>query len=88
MTQNRPEIECPTCNGNGWRMARWGFNRRVQLSEEDCRECNATGWRPMTDEEWNDWSADRYSDMCEGEPPLSLDEQHALAWKQKQELNR
>lgn len=29
-----------------------------------------------------------YTAQFEGEPPVSLDEQHAAAWKQKQELRR
>ena len=36
-----PDIECPRCNGNGWLPKRWGFNSRVQLTEEDCPSCTS-----------------------------------------------
>ena len=75
----RPEIECRDCNGNGWRPRRWSFNSRVQLTEETCEHCHGYGWRLATDDEWNDLSEDAYSDMCEGEPPLSVDERRQLA---------
>lgn len=61
---------------------------RYRKAAAPCPKCWGTGDRPMTDEEWSDWSADRFSDQCEGEPPVSLDEQHASAWKLKQELRR
>lgn len=78
----RPEIECPECCGNG---QTFGKNSGDDII---CPLCNGTGWRPMTDEEWSDWSADRFSDMCESEPPPSAKEMHERAWKQKQELRR
>lgn len=74
MIDERPEIECPDCDGNGWLPKRWGFNSRVQLTEETCEYCDGTGWRRVTDDEWNDMSADAYSDMCESEPPMSAAE--------------
>lgn len=86
--QHDPEIECRDCDGNGWLPRRWGFNSRVQLSEEDCPHCNGTGWRAPTDEEAADMAADAFSDMCEGEPPVSVQERYEAAWKQKQELRR
>jgi DnaJ-class molecular chaperone len=80
MYQN--EIECPECCGNGQTI---GPN-----SGEDiiCPHCNGHGWRAMTEEEENDRAADAYSDMCEGEPPITAQERHEAAWKQKQELRR
>lgn len=78
-----PEIECPDCDGNGWLPRRWAFNSRVQLTEEDCPACNGAGWRPMTDDERDDAAADAFSDMCEGEPPITMDERHAMAWREK-----
>lgn len=77
------EIECHDCDG-------WGFIPPVKRMGEtlDCEHCNGTGWREETDEEAADRSADAYSDMCEGEPPLSMQEQYEAAWRQKQELRR
>jgi hypothetical protein len=46
------------------------------------------GWREATEEEANDMAADAFSDMCEGEPPLTAQERYEAAWKQKQELKR
>ena len=79
---DRPEIECPECCGNGQTI---GKNSGGDII---CPDCKGTGWREMTDDEWSDWSADRYSDMCESEPPITMRERHEAAWKQKQELNR
>ena len=39
------DIECKRCVGNGWIPRRWGFNSRVQLTEEDCPDCCGHGWR-------------------------------------------
>lgn len=83
-----PEIECPDCRGNGWLPRRWGFNSRVQLSEEDCPHCQGYGYRPMTQDEIDDAAADAFSDMCEGEPPVTMQERYEAAWRQKQELRR
>ncbi|MGV1682880.1 hypothetical protein [Sphingopyxis sp. NJF-3] len=88
MSTDTPEIECTACNGNGWLPRRWAFNSRVQLTEEDCPHCNATGYRPMTQDEIDDAAADAFSDMCEGEPPVTMQEQYEAAWRQKQELRR
>ena len=92
-----PDIECPRCNGHG-EVCGVNPNRRSRfvghddLSPDDftveCSECCGTGWRPMTQDEIDDAAEDAFSDMCEGEPPVSLDEQHRAAWKQKQELRR
>jgi len=76
------EIECPDCDGNG-RVPYSGIHPAMQ-----CTACKGEGWRMMTDEEEADRAADAFSDMCEGEPPVSMDEQHRAAWDQKQELRR
>jgi RecJ-like exonuclease len=33
-------------------------------------------------------SENAFSDMCEIEPPLSMDERHQMAWREKQESRR
>jgi DnaJ-class molecular chaperone len=76
-----PEIECPDCDGNGFIPP---HRRMGEFS--DCTACNGTGWRPMTDEERDNAAADAFSDICEGEPPITMDERHAMAWREKQGL--
>lgn len=83
-----PDIECPRCDGNGWLPRRWAFNSRVQLSEEDCPDCLGHGWRPMTADEIDDAAEGAFSDLCEGEPPISAQERHEAAWREKQEARR
>tara|TARA_B100000378_G_scaffold24922_1_gene19038 strand:+ start:2604 stop:2879 length:276 start_codon:yes stop_codon:yes gene_type:complete len=82
-----PDVECPRCHGNGWLPRRWAFNSRVQLTEEDCPDCAGHGWRPMTDEEIDDAAADAFSDMCEGEPPVTMAEQYQRAAEEKRRLS-
>ena len=82
-----PDVECPECEGNGWvgkRLPRLGGG----VHEVTCEHCYGHGWRPMTQDEIDDAAADAFSDMCEGEPPASMDERHRAAWKQKQDLRR
>lgn len=80
------DIECTRCKGNGWLPRRWGFNSRVQLTEEDCPDCLGNGWRPMTQDEIDDAAADAFSDMCEGEPPISVSESYQMAAEEKRRL--
>lgn len=80
MMHERPEVCCDRCDGEGAILPMAAFQ------SSDCPDCNGTGYRPATDDEWSDMSADAYSDMCEGEPPLSLDEQHRRNWQIKQGL--
>ncbi|MEC9017667.1 MAG: hypothetical protein VYC29_07110 [Pseudomonadota bacterium] len=82
-----PEVECTRCDGNGWLPRRWAFNSRVQLTEEDCPDCHGHGWRPMTQDEIDDAAADAFSDMCEGEPPVTMAEQHPRAAEEKRRLS-
>ncbi len=42
--------------------------------------------RPMTQDEIDDAAADAFSDMCEGEPPISAAERHQIAAEQKRRL--
>lgn len=74
------EIECPDCDGHG-------FIRSPGRAsgERECPACNGEGWRPMMDDEL-DAAAERQAEDSMSEPPMSLDEQHARAWAQKQEL--
>lgn len=80
------DIECKRCDGNGWIPRRWGFNSRVQLTEEDCPDCCGHGWRPMTQDEIDDAAADAFSDMCEGAPPIPMAERHQMAADEKRRL--
>lgn len=81
------DVECVQCGGEGWTLKR-DTRLGLGLYETDCEACNGHGWRPMTQDEIDDAAGDAFSDMCEGEPPLSADERHQMAWKQKQELRR
>ena len=82
-----PDIECKRCDGNGWiEVRRHGILRG--LHQEDCPGCCGHGWRPMTQDELDDAAERAFSDMCEGEPPITMAEHHARAWAEKQELRR
>lgn len=82
------DIECTTCNGHG-EVCGVNPNRRSRfvghddLSPDDftveCPDCHGHGWRPMTDDEIEDAAADAFSDLCEGEPPISADERYQIA---------
>lgn len=81
-----PEIECPECEGSGWvgkRLPRLGGG----VHEVTCEHCNGHGWREMTEDEI-DAASEKQAEDVMSEPPMSLDEQHARAWQQKQELRR
>lgn len=90
-----PDIECTRCNGTG-EVCGVNPNRRSRfvgmddLSPDDftveCSDCCGVGWRPMTDEEMDRAAEDAFSDMCEGEPPVSVDEQHRSAFNEKMRL--
>lgn len=77
------EIECPDCDGTG---DIWNNNDPTSGQRVDCDECKGTGWRAPTDEERDDMAANAFSDMCEGEPPITAQERHEAAWKQKRAL--
>ena len=40
----------------------------------------------MTEDEINQAAEDAYSDMCEGEPPISADERYRMAAEEKRRL--
>jgi DnaJ-class molecular chaperone len=82
-----PDTECTRCDGNGWLPRRWSFNSRVQLTEEDCPDCGGHGWRAMTPDEIDDAAADAFSNMCEGEPPVTMQERYEAAWREKRETH-
>ena len=91
MTYETPEIECPECEGEGWvgkRLPRLGGG----VHEVNCEHCNGKGWRSMTPDEESDAAETAYERQMEdyygGSSPVTLDEQHRAAWKQKQELRR
>lgn len=84
-----PEIECPDCDGNGEIVTDWERYMHSLPGDKgdeavaDCPNCDGRGWRPMTDEERDNAAADAFSDQCEGEPPITMDERHAMAWREK-----
>lgn len=80
-----PDVECTDCDGNGFTMKRQP-RLGPGIYEVECETCCGHGWRPMTHDEIEDAAADAFSDMSEGEPPITLTEQHAAAWAQKQAL--
>lgn len=80
-----PDVECTDCDGNGFTMKRQPRLGRG-LYEVDCETCCGHGWRPMTQDEMDDAAADAFSDMCEGEPPISAQERYEAAARQKREL--
>lgn len=92
-----PDVECEACNGHG-EVCGVNPNRRSRfvgqddLSPDDftveCAACAGSGFRAMTQDEIDDAAADAFSDMCEGEPPITMAEQHRAAFAQKQELRR
>lgn len=87
-----PDVECPACHGHG-EVCGVNPNRRSRfvsnddLSPDDftveCAECCGTGWRPMTQDEIDNAAEAAFSDLCEGEPPLTMDERHAAAFREK-----
>ena len=79
---DRPEIECPACDGHGTRLV------PGKLDDADtCTDCDGKGWRPMTDDELAA-AAERQAEDAASEPPVAMGEQHRAAWAQKQELRR
>lgn len=82
MTYETPEIECTKCDNLGFM---WPFG-------PTCSACNGKGWRPMTPDEEADAAEAAYERQMEDyygcSSPVTLDEQHRAAWKQKQELRR
>ena len=93
---DRPEIECPTCNGEGEVEHPHLVGRYPSIVDEcppdplmiDCEDCGGTSYRLMTDDELADAAERQAEDAANGEPPVSLDEQHRAAWAQKQDLRR
>lgn len=92
-----PDIECPRCNGTGevcgvTPSRRSRFVGMDDLSPDDytveCPDCCGHGWRPMSDEEMDQAAEDAFSDMSEGEPPVTAQERYERAWKEKQELRK
>lgn len=53
----------------------------------DCEHCAGSGECDCSDC-MSDAAEAAHERMCDGEPPLSADELHQIAWRQKQELRR
>lgn len=64
---DRREIECTECGSTG-------VAEYFEGCARPCDACHGEGWRLESDEEANDRAADAFSDMCEGEPPISFSE--------------
>ena len=65
------QIECRDCDGEG---VIWNNADPTSGQSVACEACKGEGWREPTDEESADIAADAWSDMCEGEPPVSFAE--------------
>jgi len=77
---------CLECDGEGERyITAPGLPRAPHPI--DCEHCDGTGECGCS-ECVNTASENAFSDMCESEPPLSAQERHEAAWRQKQELRR
>lgn len=76
-----PDIECPECDGHGTRLIPGKLD-----DAGTCPDCHGHGWRPMTQDEIDDAAEAAWSELCEGEPPVTMREQHEAAWRQKQAL--
>jgi RecJ-like exonuclease len=69
---------CQNCGGDG-----------EVADGVDCPACNGTGECDCgLCESCITASEQAWERQCEGEPPLSADERHQMAWRQKQELRR
>lgn len=75
-------IECPECCGNGQTIGPNGGEDII------CPLCQGEGWRETTQDELDDMAADAFSDMCESEPPITMQEKYEQAARQKRELDR
>jgi len=95
------EIECSECDGAGFMMVTRCCGYALQCGaccgngiddQDPCITCQGTGWRAMTPDEEADAAERAYERQMEdyygGSSPVTLDEQHRAAWKQKQELRR
>jgi DnaJ-class molecular chaperone len=91
------EAECERCDGEGWILVRRVLtpSSPSQLFEENCPDCNGTGWiacdkggvdcpfptHCYCESAWERQQADNAS-----EPPMSADERHQQAWRERQAL--
>jgi DnaJ-class molecular chaperone len=71
---------CLDCDGEGSVVSGEGWEMR-------CPHCNGSG-ECGCDECVNTASENAFSDMCESEPPLSADERHQMAWREREELRK
>lgn len=75
------EIECPDCQGHGWRM--------LPFSADDaapCPDCNGEGWRAPTDDELADMAERQAEDAASGEPPITVQVMYEAAYELKRSL--
>src|SRR3546814_17484518 len=78
MMDETPETECRQCDGQGFiRTNEWPFG-------PTCPACNGMGYRPMTEDEEADAAEEQHSLMCEGEPPLSMQEAYEIAFRSEE----
>ena len=85
------KIECPDCMGEGeyehpHLEGAYGGSHAINPPDPvmiECEACHGKGWREMTDDERDTASENAFSDMCEGEPPLSFAEQSAAQAKRE-----
>lgn len=88
------EIECRECDGEGEiehpHMQGGYVSSHAECPPDpvmiECEACNGKGWRAPTDDELSGMAESAFSDMCENEPPLTMQDRHDAAWRQKQAL--
>ena len=88
------KVRCVECEGEGEFEHPFIGNCSSIVAESppdpvmfDCEHCEGTG-ECGCDECVSTASENAFSDLCESEPPLSAQERHEAAWRQKQELRR
>src|SRR3546814_3671793 len=78
MMDETPETECRQCDGQGFiRTNEWPFG-------PTCPACHGMGYRPMTEDEEADAAEEQHRLLCEGEPPLSMQEAYEIAFRSEE----
>ena len=71
---------CLTCDGEG----QIGL---TAYGPQDCPDCLGAGECDCgLCESCISAAENAWSDLCESEPPLSMDERHQMAWREKEEI--
>lgn len=80
---------CLTCHGEGCIGPMDQPQSPLWATAPLCTDCNGSGECDCgLCHSCTTAAENAFSDMCEGEPPISAAERHQMAWRQKQELRR